>query len=179
MISVHYQVKCNGSSNGPWNCVRHGSRKRVQQVMWFYGIWDHLVYMRRNLTSHRPFEGKQQLWGSRRSRFPEEASVDFSEISGGSIQTPGYEFYIAAGSCIDWVVDTDGDQVPSEGYNDGRAHITVVTNLHKRVFCPKALIVSWHKPREKKALEHRAHGRVLWLDFMTHEEERISIIDIH
>jgi len=24
-----------------------------------------------------------------------------------------------------------------------------------------------------------AHGRVLWLDAMTHEGERISIIDIH
>jgi len=69
--------------------------------------------------------------------------------------------------------------VPSDGYNDGRAHITVVTFLHKRVFCPKALVVNWHKPREKKALEHMAHGRVLCLDAMTHEGERISIINIH
>jgi len=32
-ISVHYQVGCSGSGNGRWNCVRDGSRKRVQQVM--------------------------------------------------------------------------------------------------------------------------------------------------
>jgi len=31
--SVHYQVGCNGSGNGCWNCVRNSSRKRVQQVM--------------------------------------------------------------------------------------------------------------------------------------------------
>jgi len=73
----------------------------------------------------------------------------------------------------------DGDQVLSDGYNDGRAHITVVTFLHKRVFCPKALVVNWRKPRDKKVLEHMDHGRVLWLDAMTHEEERISIINIH
>jgi len=47
---------------------------------------------------------------------------------------PEYECYIAAGSDIDLVADTDGDQVPSDGYNDGRAHFTVVTSLHKRVF---------------------------------------------
>ena len=40
---------------------------------------------------------------------------------------PEYECHIAAGSDIDLVADTDGDQVPSDGYNDGRAHITVVT----------------------------------------------------
>jgi len=71
---------------------------------------------------------------------------------------------------------------------------TVVTFLHKHVFHPKALVVNWHTPREKKALEHMAHGRVLWLDAMalehmahgrifwldaTHEGERTSIIDIH
>ena len=43
----------------------------------------------------------------------------------------------------------------------------------------KALVVNWHKPREKKALEHLAHGRVLWLDAMTQEGERISMIYIH
>jgi len=32
---------------------------------------------------------------------------------------------------------------------------------------------------EKKALEHMAQGCVLWLDAMTHEGERISIINIH
>jgi len=47
------------------------------------------------------------------------------------------------------------------------------------VFRPKALVVNRHKPREKKVLEHVAHGRVLGLDAMTHEEERISIINIH
>jgi len=57
---------------------------------------------------------------------------------------PEYECYIAAGSDVDSVADTDGDQVPSCGYNDGRAHITVVTFLRKRVFRPKALIVNWH-----------------------------------
>jgi len=39
--------------------------------------------------------------------------------------------------------------------------------------------VNWHKPREKKALEYTSHGHVLWLDAMTHEGERISIINIH
>jgi len=72
-----------------------------------------------------------------------------------------YERYIAAGSNIDLVSDTDGDQVPIDGYNDGRVYITVVTFLHKRVFRPKALVVNWHKPTEKKALEHMANGRVL------------------
>ena len=80
---------------------------------------------------------------------------------------------------FDFVADTDGDQVPSDGYNDGRAHITVVTFLHKRVLRPKALVVNWHKPREKKALEHIGHGRVLWLDAMTHEGERVGIINMH
>jgi len=92
---------------------------------------------------------------------------------------PEYECYIAAGSDVNLVVDTDGDQVPSDGYNDERAQITVGTFLHKRVFCPKALVVNWRKPREKRALEHMAHGRVLWLDSMTHEGERISITNIH
>jgi len=69
--------------------------------------------------------------------------------------------------------------VPSDGYNDGRAHITVVTFLHKRVFRLKALVVNWHKPRESMAMEHMAHGHVLCLDAMTHEGERISIIHIH
>ena len=92
---------------------------------------------------------------------------------------PEYECYNAAGSDIDLVADTDGDQVPSDRYIDGRAHITVATCLHKRVFRP--LVVNWHNPREKKALarEHMAHGRVLWLDAMKHEGERISIINIH
>ena len=80
---------------------------------------------------------------------------------------------------VDLVADTDGDQVPSDGYNDGRAHITVVTFLHKRVFRTKALVVNWHKPRDKKVLEHMAHGHVLWLDAITHEGERVSIINIH
>jgi len=51
---------------------------------------------------------------------------------------PEYKCYIAAGSDIDLVADTDGDQLPSDGYNDGRAHITVVTFLCKRVFRLKA-----------------------------------------
>ena len=35
--------------------------------------------------------------------------------------------------------------------------ITVVTFLHKRVFCPKALVVTrnWYKPRDKKASSNR------------------------
>ena len=48
---------------------------------------------------------------------------------------PDYECYIAAGSLIDLVADTDSDQIPSDGYNDGRAHITVVNFLH--CFAPK------------------------------------------
>ena len=83
------------------------------------------------------------------------------------------------GSDVDLVADTDGDKVPSDGYNDGRAHITVVTFMHKRVFPPKALVVSWHKPCGKKALEHMAHGRVLRLHAITHEGERNSIINMH
>jgi len=63
------------------------------------------------------------------------------------------------------------DKIPEE-------HI-VVTFLQKHVFRPKALVVNWHKSREKKALEHMAHGRVLWLDAMTHEGERICVINIH
>jgi len=59
-----------------------------------------------------------------------EAVLEFSEISGGSIQTPEYECYIAAGSDIDLVADTDGDQMPGDGYNDRRAQIKVVTFLH-------------------------------------------------
>jgi len=113
----------------------------------------------------------QEIWIPRGSKF--RVQQDFRR------KTPDYESYIAVGSDIDLVADTDSDQVPSDGYNDGRVHITVVTFLHKRVFCPKALVENWHKPREKKSLEHMAHGRVLWLDAMTHEGERISIINIH
>ena len=68
---------------------------------------------------------------------------------------------IATGSDIDLVADTDCDQVPSDGYNDGKAHITVVTFLHKRMFRLKTLVVNWHKPQEKKALEHMTNIRVL------------------
>jgi len=64
--------------------------------------------------------------------------------------------------------------VPEDAYNDGRANITVVTFLHKHVFRPKALVVNWHKPRQKMVLEHMAHGRVVRLDAMTHEGARIS-----
>jgi len=92
---------------------------------------------------------------------------------------PEYEYYIAAGSNIDLVADVDGDQIPSDGYNDGRAHITVVTFLHKRVFRPKALVVNWHKPPPKKALEHVAYRRVVSLDAVAHEKERISIVNMH
>jgi len=52
---------------------------------------------------------------------------------------------IAAGKSIDLVADTDCDQVPSDGYNDGKGRITVVTFLHKRVFRPKALVVNIRK----------------------------------
>ena len=92
---------------------------------------------------------------------------------------PKYGCYIAAGNDIDLVADADRDQVPSNAYNDERAHITVVTFLHKRMFRPKAPVVNWNKPQEKKAPEHMAHGRVLWLGAMTHDVEHISIINIH
>jgi len=62
---------------------------------------------------------------------------------------PEYECYVAAGSDVDLAVDTDRDQVPSNGYNDGRAHITVVTFLYKRVFHPKALVVNWHNETKR------------------------------
>ena len=97
-----------------------------------------------------------------------------SEISGGSIQSTNVTLLHAA-----ILIDADSDQVPSDGYNDGRAHITVVTFRHKRVFHPKALVVNWRKPREKKAREHMAHGRVVWLDSMTHGGEHISMINIY
>ena len=91
---------------------------------------------------------------------------------------PEYECYIAVGSDVDLVADTDVDQVPSDGYMT-EERITVVTFLHKRVFRQKALVVNWHEPRDQKVLEHMAHGRVLWIDAMAHEGERISIINIH
>jgi len=47
------------------------------------------------------------------------------------------------------------------------------------VFHCKAFVVNWDKSRGKKALEHITYGRVLWLDVMTHEGERISTINIH
>jgi len=83
----------------------------------------------------------QEILIPRRSKF--RVQGDFRR------KFPEYECYISAGSDIDLVADTDGDlfnkrkqhthQVQSDGYNDGRAHITVVTFLHKRVFRPKAL----------------------------------------
>ena len=63
---------------------------------------------------------------------------------------PDYECYIAAGSDVDLVADTHGDEVPGDGYNDRRAHITVVTFLHKRVFSPKALVVIGINPETKR-----------------------------
>jgi len=113
----------------------------------------------------------QEIWIPRGSKF--RVQRDFRR------KYPEYECYIAAGSDIDLVADTDGDQAPSDGYNDGRAHITVVAFLHKRVFRPKVIVMNWHKPGEKMALEHMAYGHVLWLDAMTHDGERISINNIH
>jgi len=83
--------------------------------------------MRRTLKSHRQCERKQlhEIRIPRGSKF--EVQRDFKQ------KYPDYEGYIAAGSNIDLVADTDGDQVPSDGYNDGRAHITVVIFLQKRV----------------------------------------------
>jgi len=67
---------------------------------------------------------------------------------------PEYECYIDAGSDVDLVTDTDDYKVLNDGYNDGRAHITAVTVLHRRVFCPKAPIVNWRKPRKKGVGTH-------------------------
>jgi len=80
----------------------------------------------------------QEIWIPRGSKF--RVQQDFRR------KYPEYESCIAAGNDIDLVVDTDGDgdQVPSDGINDGRAHITVVTFLHKRVFRPKALVLNFH-----------------------------------
>jgi len=50
---------------------------------------------------------------------------------------PEYECYIAAGSDIDLIADTDSE---SDRYNDTRVHITVVAFLHKRVFAPNNLL---------------------------------------
>jgi len=85
-------------------------------------------------------------------RISEEARSEFSENF--RQKYPEYECYIAVGSDIDLVADTDIDKVPSDWYNDGRGQITVVTFLHKRVLCPKAINMNWHKLQEKKALEH-------------------------
>ena len=70
------------------------------------------------------------------------------------VEASRVRIYIAADSDYDLLADTDSDQVPSDGYNDGRAHITAVTVLHKRVFCPKAPIVNWRKPRKKGVGTH-------------------------
>jgi len=110
----------------------------------------------------------QEIWIPRGSRFRVQRDC--------LRKYPEYECYIAAGSDIDLLADTDGDPVPSDVYNDGRAHITVVAFLHKHVFRPTALVRNWHKPRRMKSLEHMDHGCVLWLDGMTHEGEHISII---
>ena len=50
---------------------------------------------------------------------------------------PEYECYIAAGSDIDLIADTDSE---SDRYNDARVHITVVAFLHKRLFAPNNLL---------------------------------------
>jgi len=84
----------------------------------------------------------QEIWIPRGSKF--RVQRDFQR------KYPEYECYIAAGSDVDLVADTDGDQVPSDGYNDGGAHITVVTFLHKRVFSPKALVVIGINPETKR-----------------------------
>jgi len=76
----------------------------------------------------------QEIWIPRGSKF--RVQRDFWR------KYPEDECYIAAGSDIDLVADTDSDQVPSDGYNDRRVHITVVTFLHKRVLRPKALVVN-------------------------------------
>jgi len=81
---------------------------------------------------------------------------------------PEYECYIVVDRDIDLVADMDGDQVPSDGYNDGRAHITVVTFLHKGVFRPKVLVANWCNPQKNQALKHMAYGRILWLNAMRH-----------
>ena len=148
-ISVQYEVWCSGSGNSRWNCVRDGSRKRVQQAMWFHGILDHLVYMQQPYVAQAMRKKAatimlQEIWISRGSQF--RVQRDFRW------RCPDYECYIAAGSDIDLVADIDGDKVPSDGYNDWRVHITVVTFLHKRLFSPKVLVVNWHTPWEKKAL---------------------------
>ena len=63
---------------------------------------------------------------------------------------PEYESYIDAGSDIDLVEDEDSDKVPVDGYNNGRAHITVVSFLHNRVFRPKALVLNCINPKKKR-----------------------------
>lgn len=52
---------------------------------------------------------------------------------------PEYDCYIAAAIDIDLVADMDSDQVPSDGHNDERAHITIVTFLTNVCFTSKHL----------------------------------------
>ena len=52
----------------------------------------------------------QEIWIPRGSKF--RVQREFRR------KYPEYECYIATGSDIDLVADTDGDQVPSDGYND-------------------------------------------------------------
>ena len=81
-----------------------------------------------------------------------------------------YECYIAAGSEIDLVADTDSDQVPSDGYNDRRAHITVVTFLHTEcqlVTKPKESH-AWVWSRTKSCLHgYRAQNTLAQLQSIT------------
>jgi len=71
--------------------------------------------MRRNLTSHTDTQAMrkkaaivllEEIWIPRGSKF--RVQRDFRR------KYPEYECYIAAGSDIDLVADTDGDQVPSD-----------------------------------------------------------------
>jgi len=72
-----------------------------------HGIWDHLVYMQRNLTSHRPCEKWQQSQYYRRFGFPEEASSEFNENLLGSIQTMSTNFTVLQAAIL-----TTKSQVP-------------------------------------------------------------------
>ena len=88
-----------------------------------YGIHAAQPYIAQAMRKKAAIVMLQEIWIPRGSKF--RVQRDFRR------KYPEYECYIAAGSDVDLVADTDGDQVTGDGYNDRRAHITVVTFLHK------------------------------------------------
>jgi len=169
-IWAHCQAGCNGSGNGHQNCARNCSHKRVEQVMWF--MESGTTWYTCSATLHRTGHARN---GSNRNTIEDSDSPRkqvqsstkiYSEVSRlwvRILQCCRPQSWLPSPKCLGWI------QRWKSAYH-------CVTFLHKRVFRPKALVQDWH---EKQALEHLAHGRDLWLDAMTHERERNSIVNIY